>query len=103
MTYTDECHRYARREDWDCLMWAWDTMPEVQANWGGPGPWRQSAGGEKRYAHRRSPRDPAQARRHDYVGAPEEALPLHPAGAGSVMRVSICCNTSAAGGQRDRP
>jgi hypothetical protein len=33
-------------------MWAWNEIPEVQARWGGPGPWRQSAGGEKRYADR---------------------------------------------------
>lgn len=33
-------------------MWAWETIPEVQERWGGPGPWRQSAGGEKRYAER---------------------------------------------------
>ena len=51
-SYADESHRYARREDWDCLMWAWDEIPEVQAKWGGPGPWRQSAGCEARYAHR---------------------------------------------------
>ncbi|MEK7424513.1 MAG: hypothetical protein AAB131_11820 [Actinomycetota bacterium] len=44
--------RYARREDWDCLMWAWNELPEVQQRWGGPSPWRQSAGGEKRYIHR---------------------------------------------------
>ena len=48
--YADESHRYARREDWDCLMWAWDSLPEVRAKWGGPGPWRQSAGGEARFA-----------------------------------------------------
>ncbi len=49
-TYTDESHRYARREDWDCLMWARDEIPEVQENWRGPGGWRQTAGGEPSYA-----------------------------------------------------
>jgi hypothetical protein len=52
MSYADESHRYARREDWDCLMWAWDAIPEVQEHFGGPGPWRQAAGGETRYADR---------------------------------------------------
>ena len=50
--YADESRRYKRQEDWDCLMWAWNEIPEVQAKFGGPGPWRQACGGETRYASR---------------------------------------------------
>ena len=63
MPYTDESHRYARPEDRDCLMWAWNEIPEVQATFGGPGPWRQTCGGEKRYANR-TPEAHAILKRH---------------------------------------
>jgi hypothetical protein len=48
----DYRERFARTEDFECLKWLWEDVPEVKRHFGGWVPFVQSIRGEARYTHR---------------------------------------------------